>query len=48
MPYTSYTYEELTATKAFEFKEALKGTKFLFKNNTYTIVVYKYCKRKTT
>lgn len=38
MPYTSYIYEELKVTKAFEFKEALKGTKFLFKNNTYTIV----------
>lgn len=38
MPYTSYIYEELTVTKAFEFRKALIGTKFLFKDNFYTIV----------
>lgn len=38
MPYTSYIYQELSVTKAFEFKNALVGTKFYHRNMLYEII----------
>ncbi len=43
MPYTSYIFEELSVTKAVEFKNALIGTKFYYRNTLYEIIGLENC-----
>lgn len=43
MPYTSYIFQELSVTKALEFKNALIGTKFYYRNTLYKIIGLENC-----